>query len=398
MAENSTNDFPLTEDGSGYEREAVDSYLDQVAEHLEATEKAHKETIAKMESRTDMAQTTTILTTASAAAEAHIQEAKKQAEEIVAEARRDAEKRVREAEDKRTSLIREAERKAAETVAVADRTSRNKIADADRRAGNAIEEALTQVQDMVKSAKENLHQATERSKEMILTAERKHADAVAAAGYLTSEAEEYHKRLIAEADEYSEATRRAANETANSTRLTADRILNEAQAEAIRLRRDAEAEYDERMESINADLAAGRAALESFQNYYSDALGRLHDFYNNKISEVETLAQFRFPDGYDEDEAPVADAPTDAPAPVYFNVSELSGEEPPASLTVGEPGMGFTSADMQAVDLDDLLSDEVISLVAGGASSGKTFTSVDEEPSNNVDDDIIEFDESDDQK
>ena len=350
MADNSIIDLPLNEDGTGYDREAVDAYLAQMDAHFTATNEEYERTISGLEANTDMAQTTHILTNASNTAQAYVEDARNNAAATLLEANKEAD-----------AIKKAAEKEAARRLSAADRTGRERLMDADRRAGNAIEEALTKVQSLVRSAQEKLRDASARAEKLTNEAERKYADAVSAAGRLTVDAEEYSKNKHTEADEYEAKIRKDINELSASTRLTADRILNEAQAEAIRLRRDAEVEYDEKMASITADLATGRMALEHFQNYYDDSLARLHAFYGGKMSEVEALAQFRFPDGYDETERE-GEVPEEDEAPQGIDFSQFNGadaaeyddSEPPAHLSAGMEQETISIDDME--DLDDMIN------------------------------------------
>ncbi len=358
MADNSIIDLPLNEDGTGYDREAVDAYLAEIDAHVTAKNDEYETKIAQLEAKSDMAQTTTILTNASNTAQVYVEEARAKADNILRETEENSASTMQEAELKAKSMIDEAKREASLLIATAERTGRSRIADADRRAGNAIEEALTKVQALVGSAQTKLREATARADHLTGEAERRYADAVSMAGSLTAEADDYNDRVRAEADEYAENTRREAHESAAATRMTADRILNEAQAESIRLRRDAETEYDEKMASITADLAAGRLALEHFQNYYDDSLARLMAFYGGKMNEVETLAQFRFPDGYDETEREGV-VPDEVEEDTSHDFSQFSAvqyddSEPPAHLTAGPERETISIDDLD--DLDDMIA------------------------------------------
>lgn len=362
MADNSTIDLPLNEDGTGYDREAVDAYLAQVDAHVTATNEEYEKKIAGFESRTDMAKTTDILTNASNTAQAYVEEARQRADAAV-----------REAEEKAAEITKTAEQEAARRLSTADRTSRDRLIDADRRAGNAIEEALTKVQSLVRSAQEKLRDANTRAEHVTNEAERKYADAVSAAGRLTTDADAYNKHMHTEADEYSTLTRKNANEAAAATRVTADRILNEAQAEAIRLRRDAEVEYEEKMASITSDLATGRLALEHFQKYYDDSLARLHAFYGGKLTEVEALAQFQFPDGYDETEregdVPEEETSESIDFNQFDNVAEYDNSEPPAHLSAGMERETISIDDMDDFDdMDDMINAATATVTPAGDS------------------------------
>lgn len=159
MADNSDINLPLTDDGTGYRKEAVTAYLKQISDHFNA-----RVNDAKSDTRGD---TEKMLSNANVIGEQFINEAK----------------------EKANKLIQDAQNKASGI-----------LAKANQEAGNNIEGALTKVHALVKSAQDKLGdaevKAADLEKESTEKAAKLHKDAVKHIAGLEQEAQENHERVI----------------------------------------------------------------------------------------------------------------------------------------------------------------------------------------------------------
>lgn len=270
-------DLPLTSDGTGYEKAAVEEHAAREGD----------------KARRLVEQAQILLTNA----EQRKREIIADAEEQVANVTGDLEAVRTERLAEINSELEAAREEAANVARSADDDARRKVAAAEKKASHIIEEAMSKVHALVKTAQGKLETAKTESAAIQTEILERYADATAQAGKFVTDAE-------AVADE----TMQEANEEASRLRLDAETMLAYASEESKIIKAEGRKEAELMVEEATAyrdevarwaeeELAAARTTLEHFKGFYDDTVSRLAALFSTNLDVANQLAGVQFPDG-----------------------------------------------------------------------------------------------------
>lgn len=270
-------DLPLTSDGTGYEKTAVEEHA------ARGGDKARR-----------LVEQAQILLT----------NAEQRKREIIADAEEQVANVTGDLEAVRTERLAEinneleAAREEAATIArSADDDARRKVAAAEKKASNIIEEAMSKVHALVKTAQGKLETAKTEAAAIQTEILERYADATAQAGKFVTDAESVADETIHEANE--EASRlRLDAETMLAYASEESKIIKaEGRKEAELMVEEATAYRDEVARWAEEELSAARTTLEHFKGFYDDTVSRLAALFSTNLDVANQLAGVQFPDG-----------------------------------------------------------------------------------------------------
>lgn len=325
-------ELPLTEDGTGYEKESVEQLVaverDRSARVLEQAE------AILVSAQQQGAETV-------AAAEARKQELLDEADALVAErtAGLDTirEDKLAELEDYVASATEEsakrredAERDSVEKVSNAEKVAERTLRDAERKASNIIEEAMSKVHALVKTAHGKLEAAKADAEAIRQDGLTEYAEATARIGSLIAAAEAHASQEIADAQEEAEQHRLDAETTLIYAKEESRLMRESAQNESDRIFGEATKYRLEVAKLTETELAAARESIEAYKTFYNDNVSRLTALWTSNLEISNQLAAVEFPDG-----------------------SNVTGDPAYAAYAAGEEPAGEDVVEDVPVDVDD---------------------------------------------
>lgn len=366
-------DLPMTEDGSGYTKEAVEEFAQQAdyrARHLiQQAETLLNDALEKKER---------IIEEGENESKRLIDEAKVYHEESIVESNKlldDAHEKsnnieaeldnmkAQKLEEIKDDLDKE-RAKAEGIIKKAEQQSDKMLAEAKIRANSYIEENRSRVHGIVKNAENKRQEAEKKAKELILKSTRAYSDSIAGAGKLTKEAEEVLFNAKIESDTVlTYATEEAKNLKADSE-STAQALLTHAEKKAQWITAESEAEASRIIEGAQKysnevavwaaeEIEKSVSIINSYKAFYDDNISRMLALFNTNIEMVSALGHVQFPDGsqnfqtIDVVEVENKDTNNEAPIPA----------EAPYESSVG----ALVEAEIQPTAVEEEIPDELLS-------------------------------------
>lgn len=356
----SSLNLPMTEDGSGYTKEAVEEFAqkaDYRARHL-------------------IQQAETLLTDALEKKESIIEEGKNESQRLIDEAKLYHEESIvasnsllDNAHEKSNSIEAELNNmksqkleeikdeldkeraKGKNIIKKAEQQSDKMLAEAKNKANAYIEENRSRVHGIVKNAENKRQEAEKKAKELILKSTRAYSDSIAGSGKLTKEAEEVLFNAKIESDTVlTYATEEAKNLKADSESTAqalisnaekkAQWITNESEAEASRIIEGAQKYSNEVAVWAAEEIEKSVSIINSYKAFYDDNISRMLALFNTNIEMVSALGHVQFPDGSQNfqtiDVVEFPDRETKDEEPIPVENAETQSER---TLPVGDEGI-----------------------------------------------------------
>lgn len=338
----SSLNLPMTEDGTGYTKEAVEEFAKQAdyrARHL-------------------IQQAETLLNDALEKKESIIEEGKNESQRLVDEAKVYHEEAIvasnnllDSAHEKSNNIEAELDNMKAHKLEEikdeldkerakgegilkkAEHQSDKMLAEAKIKANAYIEENRSRVHGIVKNAENKRQEAEKKAKELILKSTRAYSDSIAGSGKLTKEAEEVlfnakieSDTLLTYATEEAKNLKSDSESTAQALIAHAEKkaqwITRESEAEATRIIEDAQKYSNEVAVWAVEEIDKSVSIINSYKAFYDDNISRMLALFNTNIEMVSALGNVQFPDGshnfqtIDVVELPERDTEDKAPVPV----------------------------------------------------------------------------------
>lgn len=259
--------FPDATGTSGYDKDAVQEYLQTVSDHIDELNTTHQKELKKAVSGTasgkdSLHQSTDILTNAHNVSKRYIDEAKQRAAAILKDAETKANEITAGSRSSIDALLKDAELNAHALTSKAELKAKETT---DRAA--ALAERFTT-------------EANEKGQRLVAEASSFHDEANANAAQILKQASEESSRLLA-----------AANTNAANITDKAEKGLQVARDMAKTTLKNAEDAYKARMEDAEAALVSTKEMIRSFIAYKHDGLERLKDYYAMQINDIEALKE-----------------------------------------------------------------------------------------------------------
>lgn len=273
--------LPLTGDGTGYLKEAVEEQL----------------ALEKEKARKIVEQAQILLSNAEQRSNQLLHDAETATADKLAEAEKVVAEKTATMEASRVARLGEIEKELKQANLNADDTARKKIAGAEKKASHIIEEAMSKVHALVKTAQSKLETAKKESSAMEAKGLKEYTIATTKASELIVDAEEYATAEINSAKEDAETLRLEAETMLAYTQEESRLQIVAATAEANRVADEAAAYQQEVLDWAEAELNSAREKIESFKAFYEDKVARLAALHQSGLSEIKSLDETTFPDG-----------------------------------------------------------------------------------------------------
>jgi vacuolar-type H+-ATPase subunit H len=320
--------FPEAE-GEGYDKSAVNSYLQQLDEFVRDLGKKHQDELTSSTRAEEIAQSSRLIAHANEVSEQYLSDARAKADALVAEAETKADKLIDDSADDADLIRGEANKElevakveAAKIVDDAKESVSAAIAKADaeaERARNITAETQAKIDEVVNEAKKD--------------AEFKHNEAVAKAEEIVREADAYAAQTRSDALDLKNAVQEKAEEFLNDAQANAQNIVAEATAEAEKVLADAHTEHANRLKHLQEEIDRSERLVAEFTEYREKTASRLLDFYTQQAA---VLAEFAAP--ADSEVRPAQEVTASHVEPVREESTEESKPEVVAPAATDEDG------------------------------------------------------------
>lgn len=302
----SSLDLPMTQDGSGYEKSAVEEYVKQAdyrARHL--IQQAESLLSDAIEKKGQIV----------AEGEQESQKLIDEANRILAEAQIKSDTLDAEIDNLKAVKLEEIKdeleqerAKGADIVKNAEQQASKMLAEAKLKANSYIEENRSRVHGIVKNAENKRQEAEREAKALVLKATRAYSDSIAGAGKLSKEAKEVLEDAKIESETLLTYATEEAKNLKNDSEAKAKLVIEQAERKAQWITTESENQASriiEDAQKYSNDVAVWAAEeidksvsiINQYKAFYDDNISRMLALFNTNIEMVSALGNIQFPDG-----------------------------------------------------------------------------------------------------